>query len=167
MALIRRSSMVCGGSSAGVAITLAPAIDRCIRDPVLLGDLRHRCGVGLAQDLDHLFFAKPGLLHGSPVRPWSHLLKNQLVLKMPGTSAGHNVVSIALQFQIGGRLRCIRRASGKTPEGRAALGTRRLTPHRSRASARAVSITRALAGVASSTEKTLPNAPSERYFFQE
>src|SRR5579872_5357437 len=43
---------------------LAPGIDRDIADPVLLGYFRHRRLVRLAQDLDHLFFRKPCLLHG-------------------------------------------------------------------------------------------------------
>src|SRR5688500_14884789 len=27
-----------------LAVALAPAVDRCVRDPMLLGYLRHRCG---------------------------------------------------------------------------------------------------------------------------
>jgi len=52
---------------------------------MLLGDLGHRGLVRLAQDLDHCFFCKPGLLHGSSL-PEDHFPKFQLGRKSPSRS---------------------------------------------------------------------------------
>ena len=46
-----------------LAKALAPGVDRDIADTVLLGHLRYRRLVRLAQDLAHLLFAKPALPH--------------------------------------------------------------------------------------------------------
>jgi hypothetical protein len=45
-----------------------PGVDRRGADAVLLGHLRHRPLVGLAEDGHHLLFRESGLLHGSLFR---------------------------------------------------------------------------------------------------
>jgi hypothetical protein len=64
---------------------LAPGVDRLLAYAVLLGHPGHGAPVRLTQDLDHLLFAEPTLLHGS-LPPGSHLLKFQSVRKSQGRS---------------------------------------------------------------------------------
>src|SRR6185437_368311 len=78
-----------------LAEALAPAVDRDIADPMLLGDLGHRGLVRLPQDLDHLPFVESGLLHGSSL-PEDHFPKFQLGRKSPGRSVGYAVEISAL-----------------------------------------------------------------------
>jgi hypothetical protein len=68
-----------------LAESLAPGVDRLLADAVLLGHLRHRTLVRLAQDLDHLLFAEPTLLHGF-LHPGSHSLRFQSVRGSQGRS---------------------------------------------------------------------------------
>src|SRR5262249_53535411 len=65
---------------------LAPAIDRLVADAVALRHLRHWAPIRLAQDLHHLLFAEPTLLHGLPLIPGGHLLRFQSVRKSPSRS---------------------------------------------------------------------------------
>jgi hypothetical protein len=51
------------------AEVLSPAVDRLGADTMLLGYLRHRPGIGLAQDGHHLLFGESSLFHGSLVTP--------------------------------------------------------------------------------------------------
>lgn len=53
---------------------LASGVDRHVADTKLLGHFRHRCLIGLTQNLDHLLFGKSGLLHGC-LLPERHLPK--------------------------------------------------------------------------------------------
>lgn len=51
-----------------LAVALSPEIQRLLADTVLLGDLRDRRLVGLAENLDHLVFGESGLAHEAPRR---------------------------------------------------------------------------------------------------
>src|SRR5690606_35752044 len=64
---------------------LAPQVDRLITDPVLPGNLGHRCTVRFPQDLHHLFSLNR-LFFMASSSPGSHPLKNQLVRKSPSRS---------------------------------------------------------------------------------
>src|SRR5690606_21974128 len=71
-----------------LAEPLAPHVQGLLADAVLLGHLRDRRLVGLAQALDHLLFGESGLSHG--LLPCSsHPLKFGLVRKSPGRSPLH------------------------------------------------------------------------------
>src|SRR4051794_20957928 len=52
----------------------APHIDRLLADAVLLGDLRNRGLVGLAENLDHLLFGESTFTHSLPHSPREHPL---------------------------------------------------------------------------------------------
>jgi filamentous hemagglutinin len=65
---------------------LSPVVNGLLADPVLLGNLRDRRLVRLAQDGSHLFLGEPAFLHDFLLSVGSHSLKFQLVRKSPGRS---------------------------------------------------------------------------------
>src|SRR5690606_27636631 len=63
---------------------LAPDVDRLLADLVLARDLSDRTRIGLAQDLHHLFFGEPALLHGLLATGAEAILSSYRWLEKPG-----------------------------------------------------------------------------------
>ena len=76
------------------AEVLPPAVDRLGADAVLLGHLRHRPLVGLAEDRHHLLFGESCLLHGSLSGPRAPFSQASAGPKIAGQVSWVDVVKV-------------------------------------------------------------------------